>query len=114
MEQQRKEDFGKYLKLLRKEKKYKQDEVAEFLGIKRQAYSHYETGRNFPPVETISKIAELYQIEPLKLFMLLSDAGNGMITSEEMELLEYFRQLDVKDQTEILEICKLKRNMIRK
>lgn len=38
MEQQRKEDFGKYLKLLRKEKKYKQDEVAEFLGIKRQAY----------------------------------------------------------------------------
>lgn len=50
MEQQRKEDFGKYLKLLRKEKKYKQDEVAEFLGIKRQAYSHYETGRNIPTV----------------------------------------------------------------
>ena len=59
----------------------------------------------------LSKIAELYQIDPSKLFMLLSDAGSGMITSEEMELLEYFRQLDVKDQTEILEICKLKRNL---
>lgn len=50
------------IKELRKVYNYTQDYVAEVLGITRQTYSHYETGRRSPSADTIFKLAALYNI----------------------------------------------------
>lgn len=49
------------LKELRKSKSMTQKEVAEKLNITREAYTLYETGKNVPTIETLKKLAELYQ-----------------------------------------------------
>ena len=54
--------LAKRLKELRKAHGYTQDYVAEFLGLVRQTYSHYETGKRSPSPEIIFKLAGLYSI----------------------------------------------------
>jgi transcriptional regulator with XRE-family HTH domain len=49
------------LKLKRKEKGLKQAEVAERLGIVQSTYAYYETGRNEPDIETLSKLADIFE-----------------------------------------------------
>lgn len=50
------------LKELRKANGYTQDYVASFLGIVRQTYSHYETGKRTPNYDILYKLARLYNI----------------------------------------------------
>lgn len=50
------------LKELRKAHNYTQDYVAEVLGVVRQTYSHYETGKRTPDAEALYKLAGLYNI----------------------------------------------------
>ena len=45
----------------RKKHKMTQQEVADYLNMARGAYVQYETGKNVPPVTTLTKIAELYK-----------------------------------------------------
>ena len=52
------------LKELRKNNNNTQIEVAEFLGISRQAYSRYESNLREPDMETLSKIAIFYKVSP--------------------------------------------------
>lgn len=49
-----------HLKEYRKKKNLKQADVANELGISRQAYSHYEVGKRQPDYEILLKLAELY------------------------------------------------------
>lgn len=51
-----------YLKELRKSCNYSQEFVASHLNITRQTYSHYETGRITPPVNSLYNLARLYGI----------------------------------------------------
>lgn len=64
--------LSKRLKELRKSYEYTQEFVASYLNIGRQAYSHYETGRNTPTTDTLYKLASLYHISADKLLLLLS------------------------------------------
>lgn len=50
------------LKELRKANGYTQDYVASYLGIVRQTYSHYETGKRTPNYDTLYKLGNLYNI----------------------------------------------------
>ena len=50
------------LKQLRIAHSYNQEYVASFLGVIRQTYSHYETGRCKPSSDTLYKLAGLYNI----------------------------------------------------
>ena len=56
----KKNEFGKYITELRLAYGYSQYDLAKILGIGRQAYSHYETGRNIPAYHSIVRLAELY------------------------------------------------------
>lgn len=47
------------LRSLRKEKKISQEYMAEKLGMTRQGYGHYETGRNEPDSDTLIKISDI-------------------------------------------------------
>lgn len=58
----------KYLKDLRKSCNYSQEFVASHLNITRQTYSHYETGRITPPVNSLYNLAKLYNV-PVENFL---------------------------------------------
>lgn len=57
-----------YLKELRKSCGYSQEFVASHLNITRQTYSHYETGRITPPVNSLYNLAKLYGV-PVENFL---------------------------------------------
>lgn len=55
-------NLEQYLRELRKSCGYSQEFVASHLNITRQTYSHYETGRITPPVNSLYNLAKLYGI----------------------------------------------------
>lgn len=91
--------FPTKLKELRKAHSYTQDYVASALGIVRQTYSHYETGKRTPSSEILFKLAGLYNIsvdDLMQLTMNLDrniyyDAPAPTQSSEDLAgFLEYF------------------------
>ena len=66
----RNSSFSTKLKELRIAANYTQDYVASFLGIVRQTYSHYETGKRSPGPEVIYKLAGLYNMDVADLMHL--------------------------------------------
>ena len=62
--------LSKRLKELRKVNNYTQDYVASALGVVRQTYSHYETGKRTPNSEALYKLAGLYGISVNDLIQL--------------------------------------------
>lgn len=107
--------LGIRLKVLRKSHNYTQEYVASYLNVIRQSYSHYETGRTFPSIETLQKLAELYRV-PLDAFLSSSlhpddDAHFKAcydISAKELQLLTSFRKLSYQDQEDILAFIKVK------
>jgi len=50
------------IKKLREEKGMTQDELAEKLNVTRQAVSNWETGKTQPDIETLTKLAEIFDV----------------------------------------------------
>lgn len=55
-------DIGNRLKDLRHLHKMTQAEVAAEINVIRQTYSHYETGRIIPPIDTVLALCRLYHM----------------------------------------------------
>ena len=121
------------LKELRKVNNYTQDYVAEVLGVVRQTYSHYETGKRTPDAEAFYKLAGLYNISVDDLLHLTIDIdreesydapaptqassdlsefleffNDPSNTNLERELLFYFDKISDEDKKEIIEFTKIK------
>lgn len=58
------ENFGEKLRNIRKKTGLSQKDVAERLGISRQAYAQYEKAVSTPKVQTINRLAEAFQCSP--------------------------------------------------
>ncbi len=71
-----------YLKYLRESHGYSQELVADELHIIRQTYSHYECGRNVPPVNTLFHLAVFYDI-PAETLIRIAEADYIRNTGEE-------------------------------
>ncbi len=93
--------LSKRLRELRKVNNYTQDYVASVLGVIRQTYSHYETGKRIPSTESLYKLAGLYNISVGDLIQLTItldkdeyyDAPAKSRSSEELgDYLEYFNK----------------------
>lgn len=71
--------LAQFLRMCRENNEYKQDDLANYLGITRQTYSHYENARLLPPTETLYKLSLFYNIPVSKLVKLevLSSQGEG-------------------------------------
>ncbi len=54
--------YLKRLKELREDRDFKQEKIANFLGMKQQQYSRYEIGINEIPLEYVIKLAEFYDV----------------------------------------------------
>ena len=55
---------GHNLKSWRKKFGYTQDTIADYLGIKRENISFYETGEREMPINHLEKLSDLFGIEP--------------------------------------------------
>lgn len=51
--------MNKRIKKRRNELKLSQEHIANKLGITRQGYGHYETGRNEPDIDTVRKLSDI-------------------------------------------------------
>lgn len=55
-------DFGEKLKQIRKEEGLSQEQLAEKIGVSRQAITKWETGKGLPDVENMIILAEIFKI----------------------------------------------------
>ena len=124
------EKLAQKLRELRKVNNYTQDYVAEVLGVVRQTYSHYETGKRTPDTNALYKLAGLYNISIDDLMHLTIDIDRNVSydaptptqtsndpankkkymfnTNLERELLFYFDKISEQDKKEIIEFTKIK------
>lgn len=73
--------FGAYISDLRKKSDMTQSELADKLGVTRQAVSKYECGDSFPDISVLSSLAKVFGVTPDELI----ESGNP--TKAEAELL---------------------------
>lgn len=90
------------LKLLREANHFTQENVADYLGIKRSTYSNYETGDREAPWAVLEKLANLYGCEQYDLESEDQDVLRGVIACafrvesmsvEDMKQVAAFKQL---------------------
>ena len=55
-------DFGKQIKQMRLERKLTQEQLANQLGVSRQAVSNWENNKNLPDLELIIAISKLFSV----------------------------------------------------
>jgi transcriptional regulator with XRE-family HTH domain len=76
-------DFGKYLKDKRVEAGLTQIEVSQYCGFgNSQFISNIERGCCWPPMDSLRKMAELYDIEPMDVLSLLVEAKKQIWANE--------------------------------
>ena len=100
-----------YLKDLRKSCNYSQEFVASHLNITRQTYSHYETGRITPPVNSLYNLAKLYGV-PVENFLELVVTYN---INMDFALKPQTKELDMNDdlsfsKQEVISVNHTKKN----
>lgn len=90
--------YGNRIATLRDKKALTQEELAKKLGISRAALSHYEKNRREPDYETLTKIADLFQVTIDYLLGRTNDPN--MILDDDVK--QFVDQLELSDD-EIME-----------
>lgn len=89
------------LKILRKEKGLTQTQLANAVGLGRQAYAYYEKGEREPSPETLCKLADFFGVTVDELLgrtpQLFDDAR-----IERPEILELFEKLSLSEQQQVI------------
>lgn len=103
--------LGTYLQSLRKQNNYTQAFVAQKIGVIRQTYSHYETGRVCPSIAVLCQLADFYEI-PVESLLEAANVSQQeehqkneslyQLSPKEQELICYHRQLDERGQEDIM------------
>lgn len=109
---------GDRITKLRKESGIKQYDLADKLGVARNQISKYENGYSNPTLETLTKMAEIFNTTADYLLGLSNiphpgaePDANPDLTPSEIEWLSLFRDRSAADQKRILEIMEIMRVM---
>lgn len=89
------------LKEIRKTAKLTQNDIANVLGITREAYGMYESGKRQISLKVLDDLAQYYNVSIDYL------VGRVDSEKEEMELLEAYRKLDSRGKQTILSLAKI-------
>lgn len=90
------------VKRMRDASGYTQENVADFLGVKRSAYANYEAGDREFPLPLMEKLADLYGCELLDLYtedqsslasMLVTAFRVDQLSSGDMEQIAAFKRI---------------------
>ncbi len=112
------------LRILRKNFKLTQQEVADILGIDRSTYTFYEAGKSTPTKENIIKLCDIYNVTvgyilgvekncPELKVANRSDRideamdGLGEISRNEKFLIMAYRSLDSEKKEQLIDIVKM-------
>ena len=79
------------LTIIRKESHATQQEVADYLGISRQAYGNYESGKREPDYETLLKLGEYFNCSIDYLLGSSRGVRYPLLSEFERNLLEQYR-----------------------
>lgn len=84
---------------LRKNAHKTQLQMSTVAGVSPQVYSHYETGRVIPPLESLAKLADFFHCSIDYLVGREGEEGvvvisENSLSTEEKELLDGYRQLN--------------------
>lgn len=74
--------FASRLRQLRQERKLRQKDMAEKLGITESAYGYYEQGRREPPYETLQQLADFFGVS---IDYLLGRVDNPTKTEDDLK-----------------------------
>ena len=82
---------GAFLKELRKEKEFTQEQLAETLNVSRRTVSRWETGSNLPDLDLLVEMADLYQVDLRELLNgeRKSEPMNSELKETVMQVAEY-------------------------
>lgn len=100
--------IGNNIKLYRKRMGIRQEELAEYLGVKREMISYYENGTRTVPLENMNKLADLFWID-------LSDLMEENPDLQKANVAFAFRANEIKpeDMRVIAEFGKIVKNYIK-
>lgn len=98
--------LGKRIKELRKNKGFTQEQLAELIDMEQNTISVIESGRNFPTLVTLEKIANVLNCE-------LADFFNYDYF-EDIEFIKQYAQkeLETMNETQLRTIFKYMKNII--
>lgn len=101
-----KKKLGKRIKELRKQKKLTQEQLAELIDMEQNTISVIESGRNFPTLVTLEKIAQVLGVE-------LADFFNYEYF-EDVEFIKQsaLKQLESMDEKQLRSMFKYMKNII--
>ena len=87
---------------------YKQQQVAEAMGVRRATYANYECGRRSPDIEGLIRLAQFYKISLDELIGYHKiDSDRISLLSRDRQLLNNFHKLSEKMQKGYLAHMKL-------
>lgn len=84
-------DFGIFICTLRKEKGLTQKELAEKLDVTDKAVSRWETGRNYPDIETLEKLADALDISISELLECRRIPAESIAEASEKQVVEQIK-----------------------
>jgi len=93
---------GAIMKKLREKNGYSQEAIADFLVIKREMISYYETGARETPLEILEKLSDLFGVELAIFFSedieeVMSEMAFAFradeLNKKDMEGISYFRKI---------------------
>ncbi len=89
------------LKLLRKQNKKTQADIANILNITTAGYNKYEINNTEPNIETLCKLADYYNVS--LDYLVGREFGNdlGYLTKEQYETIKKFLSLSPDKQTNV-------------
>ena len=87
--------LGNFISLLRKEKGLTQRELAEALCITDKAISRWETGKSYPDVEMLQKIAAYFEVSVNELLQGERVPEKDIVTISDSNLTNSFKKLNV-------------------
>lgn len=128
------DSIGKKLKEIRAARGYTQAEVSAAIDVKQPTYNQYEAGKRTPSIITLYKIASFYGIsvddllrlcinldesvffeaapssgsDELSNFLDFMNSKDTPLTQEDLELLYYFKKLNISDKKELIDYAKFK------
>lgn len=83
--------FAGNLRRLRDKYGLSQEALADKIGVSQSMIRHYEAGRNYPRVDKLEKLAEVFGVEPHEL---LTEERRDTLKYDEVVLLANYRKLN--------------------
>ena len=92
------ERIGEFLKQLRKEKDFTQEQLAEHFNVSGRTVSRWETGKNMPDTALLIELADFFDVEVKELLEGKRESVDANMTTETKETLKLIAEYSDAEQ----------------